>query len=131
MHKKLSSIPQWLFTIVTAIAILYLTLVPKPLPDNDISFWEHTDKVVHAIMFGGLYFVFYLDYSRKYGMGKWKATTTWLAIIAVALMGGLIEIAQDAMNMGRGGDVYDFMADTTGVFLSAIVSPGIVGRLLR
>lgn len=131
MHKKLSSIPQWLFTIVTAIAILYLTLVPKPLPDNDISFWEHTDKVVHAIMFGGLYFVFYLDYNRKYGIDKWKATTTWLTIVAVAMVGGVIELVQDAMDMGRGGDIYDFISDTAGVCLAAIVSPNIVSRLLR
>ncbi len=131
MKKFLINVPRWLFTLVTAIAILYLTLVPKPLPDTDIRLWEHTDKVIHAIMFGGMYFAVYLDYVRKYGRNKWKATATWFTIVTVALFGGMIEIAQDSMGMGRGGDIYDFAADMAGVIVASLVSPGIVSRLLR
>ena len=131
MKQFLIKVPQWLFTVVTAIAILYLTLVPKPLPDTDIPLWEHSDKIVHAIMFGGMYFVIYLDYVRKYGQDKWKATATWSIVVAVALFGGLIEIAQDSMGMGRGGDIYDFAADVAGVILASLVSPAIVSKMLR
>ena len=131
MKQFLIKVPQWLFTVVTAIAILYLTLVPKPLPDTDIQWWKHSDKVIHAIMFGGMYFVVYLDYARKYGKEKWKATATFLIVVAVALFGGVIEIAQDSMGMGRGGDIYDFAADVAGVIISSLVSPYIVSKMLR
>lgn len=105
-------LPRWLLSGVCTALILYLTLYPKPLPDNDIRFWEHTDKVVHAIMFGALYVCLALDIWRG------RKTTLQREILlaaAVALFGGFIELAQQAMNMGRGGSVADWLADIGGV----------------
>ncbi len=49
-------------TAVVVLAILWLTLAPKPLPDSDVHWFEGADKVVHGCMFGGLFFVMGLDW---------------------------------------------------------------------
>ena len=102
-------LPRWLLTAVCSGLILYLTLVPKPLPDNDISFWEHTDKLVHAIMFGALYVCLALD--------LWRGQPALISIAA----GGIIELLQGAMHLGRGADPLDFLADSVGVIVAMLL----------
>lgn len=121
--------PPWVMTAVVVLAILWLTLAPKPLPDNDVHWFEGADKVVHGCMFGGLFFVMGLDWvisGRKLGLPVGMA----LAGVCVAFGGG-IELVQGAMDMGRGCDVWDFVADTAGVALSLAVTPVIVRWLIR
>lgn len=110
-------LPRWVLTSVCFALIVYLTLVPKPLPDNDIRFWEHSDKLVHAVMFGSLYVCTMIDAYRLRHKPSIKATV-WLSI-AIIIFGGLIEYIQQAMQMGRGGSVLDFMADIVGVIAAA------------
>lgn len=116
MLNLLLRLPRTLLTAVCTALILYLTLVPKPLPDNDIQFWEHTDKIVHAIMFGALYVCAAIDLWRGI-----KASLRQRALLAaaVSLFGGAIEIAQQAMAMGRGGSLGDWCADIAGTLLAA------------
>lgn len=121
--KFLKKLPGFSLSAVCVIAILYLTLVPKPLPDTDIQLFLHADKLIHAIMFGGLYFCLYLDLSIK------KLSDFKIAALAVIVFGGLIEIAQQSMGMGRGGDWLDFAADIAGVILSFIITPYIWRKL--
>lgn len=112
-------LPRWLISGVCFALICYLTLVPKPLPDNDIPFWEHTDKVVHAIMFGAMYVCLYLDIWR----GKTPTVkASWLLTLPVAAFGAAIEVAQHLMHMGRGGDPADLAADLAGILLALLVA---------
>ena len=53
--------PQFLVSGTVVAAVLYLTLAPKPLPDNDINWFKHTDKIVHAVMMAGVYLAVALD----------------------------------------------------------------------
>lgn len=115
IFKPLLRLPRWVLTAVCTALILYLTLVPKPLPDNDIPFWEHTDKIVHAFMFGSLYACLFLDLWRGRNPGGRRS---WLAVIPVIALGGLIELLQQAMKLGRGGDIADFVADFAGIVLA-------------
>lgn len=109
-------IPPYTLTCCCTLAILYLTLVPKPLPDNDIRLFEHADKVVHAIMFGTLYLCLYTDDRRR--NAYITAPAMLVSAVGVILFGGLIEVLQDLMAMGRGGDILDFLADAVGVILA-------------
>ena len=54
LTKFLISLPPCIFSVVCIIAVLYLTLVPRPLPDMDIPLFPGADKVVHAIMMMGV-----------------------------------------------------------------------------
>lgn len=113
-------LPRWVLTGVCFALICYLTLVPKPLPDNDIPFWEHTDKIVHAIMFGSLYFCVVLDVWR--GRQRPPVKPALMLLGAVTLVGGLIELAQQGMHMGRGGSLADLAADFIGALLALLLS---------
>lgn len=121
--KFLKKLPGFSLSTICVIAILYLTLVPKPLPETDIQLFPHADKLVHAIMFGGLFFCLYVDMSIK------KLSFYMVAAFSVIVFGGLIEIAQQNMGMGRGGDWLDFAADTAGVIISFIITPHIWRKL--
>lgn len=101
-------------------AILYLTLVPRPLPDNDIEV-PGLDKVVHAVMFGALAFVAVVDLARR-GRGEYAPVSRRSCLYvaaASAATGGLIEVLQMAMGAGRSGDWLDFLADAVGAAAGA------------
>ena len=64
MKDFLRNMPQFLVSGTVVAAVLYLTLAPKPLPDNDINWFKHTDKIVHAVMMAGVYLAVALDYIK-------------------------------------------------------------------
>ncbi len=132
-HKELyiriaRGVPSWLLTIVVSAAILYLTLFPKPLGDNDIRLFEDADKVVHAIMFGALYAAIVLDLwfrriRKSRSPNPFVSPKTAIAVaIFVSAAGGLIEVAQYLMELGRGMELADWIADTLGATLSMLLS---------
>lgn len=132
MLKFVSSIwyKRWLYTGIVIAAIFYLTLVPRPLPPDMEMDIPGLDKLVHAIMFGGLAGTAILDYAYR---GHHRFATVSVKAMAIicalsALTGGAIEIAQDAMKMGRGGDILDFIADITGAVIGTLVAAKILKK---
>lgn len=126
MKKFLSALPPYTLSALTVAAILYLTLVPKPLPDTEFEMPPGTDKVIHALMFGGLCFMLMLDMTlRHHPLTRRVLTVT---VTAVCLFGGVIEIIQQAMAMGRGGDCYDWIADIAGTLLAVPVGLWIIKK---
>lgn len=116
---------RWISTALVVLAILYLTLVPRPLPDNNIDI-PGLDKAVHAVMFGGLAFVACIDMAMR-GRGRYAflpSCRAWGVAIAVAAFGGAVEIAQQSMGAGRSGDVWDFAADCAGVAIGILSATG-------
>lgn len=122
--KYIKRLPPFTLTAITALAILYLTLVPQPLPDNDIEWFKGADKVVHGLMMLGLTGCLGLDYIRKHGKRELKAPVMLIVVfmLATAVFGALIEVAQGLMGLGRGEDIIDFFADCAGALIGAIIS---------
>lgn len=127
-----------LLTTVVVLAILWLTLAPQPLPETDIPLFPGADKLVHAIMFGGLAGVLCLDRDlwrarklRRTGVLPEPSTLipprNVLIIICIilvsAIFGGVIEMLQEGMHAGRTGDAWDFVADAAGAVIGGIVGP--------
>ena len=129
MRKIIHKSPAWLYTVIVTLAIIYLTLVPKPLPDIQVPLWEHTDKVVHALMFGGFVAACCLDYMRKKQISHISKRIMLTIIIIATAFGGIIEILQNAMGLGRSGDYFDLIADFAGIIIFAAISPATVRRL--
>lgn len=128
MKNFLRRLPFFSLSILTTAVILYLTLVPHPIPEEDIPLIPGLDKIVHGIMFGGLTLTLCIDYSRKWH--DFKAVPLGMLICFAtcsAAFGGLVEIAQGAMGLGRGADVVDWGADIAGCILFALI----VNPLLR
>ena len=121
----IAKLPRNTLTVLCVAAILYLTLVPKPLPDNSLQLIPGMDKIAHAIMFGGLVLCMAADYSRRLPRCQ-PGNMRLLAYAAVStVFGGIIELLQNYMGLGRGGDIYDFIADAVGciVFAFALTPP--------
>lgn len=119
--KRLSKIPAGTFTIFTVLAILWLTLAPKPLGEKPPSLFEGADKLAHAVMFGGLAIIILFDRQRKH---NWK-TIPWPIVLLAAsvssIIGILIEIIQDRMGLGRGFETGDIIADVSGAFIFSLI----------
>ena len=41
-------------SMLVSVVILYATLVPDPVGVDDLPSLPHVDKLIHAVMFGGL-----------------------------------------------------------------------------
>ena len=121
IRRSLSLLPVWLFSIITLLAILWLTLAPKPLGDNPPPLFPGADKLAHGIMFGGFAAMMLLDWQRKHRWRKvWWQRALVCAILS-SLLGILIEYAQANMGFGRGFEYPDMVADTIGAFSVAIL----------
>lgn len=136
MKGILLKFPPYILSIIVVIAVIYLTLFPDPLPDTELPYFEGIDKVVHGVMMFGVVTALALDYIRS----KRHAEEVSLAkfgyfFIATCLFGGAIEIAQEQMAIGRGGDMWDFIADcigvTIGVIVAIVLKPSVTKWLFR
>lgn len=139
LQKYFLRLHPGLLSSLTVMLILWLTLAPHPLPENDIPVFPHADKLVHAIMFGGLVLTLVIDcelfcHRRYQQTGKIIPPPRFMALgaaVIATLLGGFIEVMQWLMDMGRAGDWLDLLADSAGALLSAAVSPAIVRQLLE
>lgn len=119
MGRKINSllqyIPPYQPTIAVLVAVLYLTLLPQPLGEEEIHLFEGADKVIHFIMFGGLTGTFIFDRWRiGHPLCVWQAL---LVALCSALLGALVEYLQYAMHFGRtGNDPMDVLANSIGSF---------------
>ncbi|MBT8234888.1 MAG: VanZ family protein [Bacteroidia bacterium] len=97
------------------------------VPDLKISF---IDKLMHLgaytvlMITGGMYYLF--------GKDK-KARNSRMLILGLLLIGYgiLIEVLQKVLPVNRWWEIWDVLANTTGVFLGVLVLKAIAGRGLR
>lgn len=122
MKRFIAKLPPATLTITVLIVILYLTLTPEPLPHTHIHLFPGADKVVHAIMFGGLTGAMALDCSRRSSVSTLTLGVLATMVIISTVTGGCIELAQDYMGMGRGCELWDFIADGIGAIAGALMS---------
>ena len=136
MLKFLKHLPSGLFSGVVVVVILFLTLYPHPLPEVEIPTFEWFDKVGHFFMFGGLCFAVSFDLHLAHVRGSVSAPRRrWSRSLAVVLgaiaFGGVIELLQWLMALGRTAELADFIADILGALLFAFVSPLMLSYIIR
>lgn len=121
LRQNLTKWPAWVLTIIVSLTILWLTLVPHPLGDDEPMLFPGADKVVHGLMFGGLTLVILLDYQRKHQWLPLLPGFVWGIALLSALIGVTIEYLQLWMELGRGFEVTDMIADATGSAIFALL----------
>ena len=89
--------PHFLLSGLVTLGVLYFTLMPRPLGGLRVPLFVGADKVIHFIMLG------------------------WIFVLST-VFGGLIELAQSGMNMGRSGDWFDLIADAGGALYGCVVA---------
>lgn len=110
-------IQRWLLFIAYVILICWLSLTPSP-PKIESAFFGW-DKVQHA----GAYGLFALLAGWAFGTFPLDRQRRWrLAVAAVVLCGGLLEIAQGLFTANRAAEWGDLLADLVG----AVCAYGVV-----
>ena len=113
MLKKLWPVLLWSFII----------LLLTGLPGNDFpkvpTFWGwlEPDKVVHLFIFGVLAFLILFSFRVQYFNSKKRYLFGLIAIIITAVYGMITEVLQYYVFIGRGGNRFDFFADTIGAIV--------------
>lgn len=119
--KILDRIPRFLTSAVVTAGVLYLTLAPRPFGSVRIPLFEGADKVVHFMMFFAMAFAYHFDFRRGKKPVDEARLMGWI-FVSLSAFGGLIELAQWKMRMGRSGDWYDLLADIAGAVYGVILA---------
>ena len=119
--KILDRIPRFLTSAVVTAGVLYLTLAPRPFGSVRIPLFEGADKVVHFMMFFAMAFAYHFDFRRGKKPVDEARLMGWI-FVSLSAFGGLIELAQWKMRMGRSGDWYDLLADIAGALYGIILA---------
>lgn len=119
--KILDRIPRFLTSAVVTAGVLYLTLAPRPFGSVRIPLFEGADKVVHFMMFFAMAFAYHFDFPRGKKPVDEARLMGWI-FVSLSAFGGLIELAQWKMRMGRSGDWYDLLADIAGAVYGIILT---------
>lgn len=119
--KILDRIPRFLTSAVVTAGVLYLTLAPRPFGSVRIPLFEGADKVVHFMMFFAMAFAYHFDFRRGKKPVDEARLMGWI-FVSLSAFGGLIELAQWKMRMGRIGDWYDLLADIAGAVYGIILA---------
>lgn len=119
--KILDRIPRFLTSAVVTAGVLYLTLAPRPFGSVRIPLFEGADKVVHFMMFFAMAFAYHFDFRRGKKPVDEARLMGWI-FVSLSAFGGLIELAQWKMRMGRSDDWYDLLADIAGAVYGIILA---------
>lgn len=116
-------------TLCVVAVIVYATLSNDPVPEMDMPLIPHIDKLIHAIMFGGLCGAWYFDLYRS---GVKLILRRRLAVAAVCVAaGGLDELMQLLFTADRAGDLLDWCADAVGIAVAYFAAPPAVRAVVR
>lgn len=112
-HKVLRpELRHWRLWLGLGIVMLVVIGIVCLLPQQALPKVGLSDKTEHFAAFGLLTFWFGTIVVRR--------DLPWVAL-GVLLFGGLIELAQSAMGLGRSGDWWDLLADAIGVLLGCLL----------
>lgn len=118
--KTFIKIPIGICSIILTIFVLYLTLVPRPLPEGMPS-WIGADKLGHFIFFITLTSCYLADAVRIKFPHKVNSRVIIAILLSSTLLSGGIELAQAYMDIGRSGSLADFIFDELGVIAAYIL----------
>lgn len=129
MESILRFCKTWWPTALTLGVVLYATLWPDPVAADDVMLFPGADKLIHAIMMGGLTSAILFDMRRA---GHSLTRRRILAVGAVIVVFSVIdEILQAAMDLGRAFEAVDILADTAGIIIASFTAPPTINRIFR
>lgn len=122
-------IKRWWPSALTVLIVLYGTLFPDPIGTEDMPVFPGYDKLIHAIMMGGIASAIMFDYRRS---GRSLSTRyvlvvgVWVTVFAVA-----DEFVQHLVAPNRTFDVLDILAGVAGVVIASVAAPPVINRIFR
>ena len=122
MYKNvINHVRRYPFSVACIVLVWLLSLTPF-FPETPFDNVQFIDKWTHFVMYGGTTFVIWWEYSRHHQGQQpcWRLLVVW-GFLAPILMGGLLELLQAYATTTRNGDWLDFVANTVGVVIGAII----------
>ena len=114
------SLKKYPFSVACITLIWILSFVPF-FPETPLDDVQFIDKWTHLVMYGGTCSVIWIEYLRRHTSLNKKKLFYW-AWLAPIIMSGIIEILQEnCTNHTRSGEWFDFLANSTGVTLGAVI----------
>lgn len=119
---------KWAFvpTLLVLMAITYLSLAEDPVHAREMHLFEGADKLVHGCMYLGLVVVGCYDMYRV-GLRPTGTSCLLWCVVAVA-WGGLMELLQGALTVGRSADWFDFLANSCGALVGLVLCLWVLPR---
>jgi VanZ family protein len=99
------------------IALLSFTPFFPETPLDDVAF---IDKWTHLVMYGGTTSVIWWEYLRNHQHLNLRRLLLW-ALLAMVILGGVVELLQAYCTTTRSGEWLDFWADSIGVLLGNLL----------
>lgn len=122
-------------SLLTLGVVLYATLWPDPAMASDLPAIPHLDKLIHAVMLGGLFGAIVFDIMRRQRREGLPAgiSSRRLVFLALALMvfGVVDEALQALVTDTRSAEFLDLLADWTGIWVAFFTAPPAVRKVLR
>lgn len=114
----------WWVTLGVALLVLVIYLCLEPADGGGAS--RINDKLAHFLAFFALAGWFAAIVERRF---------YWLIALGMLSVGGLIEVAQGLMALGRTADLLDFVADgagvSAGILINLLIRDSWFGRIER
>jgi VanZ family protein len=110
-------------TIGWGLAILILSLFPGQFLPGIPDFYQlfKPDKIIHLVLFGTLAYLLLQSILEQYGPVFFRYYGVVTSLLTGIIYGGLTEYLQHITRLNRSGNVYDFIANTLGCIIGAIV----------
>lgn len=105
----------FLVTVWIVIVALLHAIPGSDLPKSSFLDFYQADKLVHALIFAMSFFFIVKLFSRQYYYQKKR-----YIIVALILYGLFLECCQGFFFVDRSMDVFDWLADSLGVFMAAL-----------
>ncbi len=103
----------------TALTIFLLCIPGTAIPSEGVFATDGIDKVVHAILFGGIVLLWGFNlYFRRSDNQKWQQIIVMLTLFSVGLGIGLEFLQRDYIP-NRSFDGFDIIADSAGALIAA------------
>ena len=104
---------------IEVLAIWVVCMIP--IPETPLDGVAFIDKWTHFVMYGTLVAVIMAEYGHRKSAICWRRLLIGGLLLPI-IMGGLVELAQAYLTNGvRSGDWYDFVANTVGAALGAVI----------
>lgn len=129
MSSYIPHLRHYPFTLLTATAIVVLSLMPAPHVElaEDVPL---ADKWTHMAMYGGLCLIIWVEYLRAHLSIK-ATRIVRFGVLWPVTMGGLLEVMQSTLTTTRSGDVWDFVANTIGVIMGTLIGLLVLNPMVR
>ena len=114
MPITLQVVRKYPLSLACILLIWILSLTPF-FPETPLDNVDFIDKWTHLVMYGGTSVVIWWEYLRCHQSPSLRPL--FLSMVALMLMGGLLELMQAYCTTTRSGEWLDFWADSIGILL--------------